>query len=68
MRKPGTQTHNERGGATGGNGTGGGAKKATHDDEQDQRGRFTKNTQPAGQSEKERDQPAERNVPSDPSP
>jgi hypothetical protein len=86
MRKPGTQQHNERGGATGGNGTGGGAKKATHDDEQDQRGRFTKNNQPAGQSEKdkatapteqqrgerapqiERDQPAERNVPSDPSP
>jgi hypothetical protein len=87
MRKPGTQPHNERGGATGGDGTSGGAKKATHDDEQDQRGRFTKNNNPAGPSERpapaqapteqqrgerapqlEHEQPAERHVPTDPSP
>lgn len=83
MRKPGTQQHNERGGATGGSGTSGGAKKATHDDEQDAHGRVTKNNNPAGQSEKptpteqqrgerepqiDREQPAERQVPTDPSP
>lgn len=84
MRKPGTQPHNERRGATGGDGTSGGAKKATHDDDQDAKGRFTKNNTPAGQSDKptaptqqqrgerepqiEREQPAERQVPTDPSP
>lgn len=72
MRQPGTQRHNER---TGGSG----AKKATHDDEQTERGKFTKNTtileeergrttERAPQPPSQRDQPAEKEAPADPTP